>query len=285
MIIFWLIHPLKVSQRRMELHRVFQAVLEEENKYEHNMLKEKQMHNLDKEGKMFTQRQLDRSMHNLLKRTADNVDLQKHMENKMKENNLRKVQLEKDDNWEESHPHHEGKNNSLILTTLSHSFQMEAQEKIESEEGDGLSRTLTTGFSLAGFLTEAGWHLSAGRVYQTCLRILDHQHPGHVKLDLLSHLLESATSNCQIQEATDLALAIQNCLTNRQPQLLSETCPSLTSTFKALSSFCLQRSQFDQSHIWALKALKALSPKNPTKVTSHPQLKQNVALLKSRHVN
>ena len=34
--------------------------------------------------------------------------------------------------------------------------------------------------------------------------------------------------------------------------------------------------QFDQSHIWALKALNALSPKNPSKVTPEfpPQLKQ-----------
>ena len=253
----------------MELHRVVQTVLEEENKYERNMLKEKQMHILERESKMLTQRQVDRSMHNLLKRTADNVEWQKHMENKMKQNNLWKLQLEKDDNWEESYPHHEGKDNSLILTTLSNSFQKDATEKMQSDEEGGLDGTLVTGFSLAGFLSEAGWHLSAGRLYQTCSRILEHQHPGQAssKLDLLSHLLDSATSSCQIQEASDLALTLQNNLSNTRPQLLPETCPTLTSVYKALSSFCLQRSQFDQSHAWALKALHALSPKNPTKVT------------------
>ena len=263
----------------MELHRVVQTVLEEENKYECNMLKEKQMHTLKRESKMFTQRQNDRSMHNLLKRTADNVEWQKHMENKIKQNNLWKLQLEKDDNWDESHPHHREKDNSLILTTLSNSFQKEATEKMHSDEEEGgLDGTLATGFSIAGFLSEAGWHLSAGRLYQTCSRI--QQNPGQAssKLDLLSHLLESATSSCQIQEASDLAQALQNCLSNTHPQLLPETCPTLTSVYKALSSFCLQRSQFDQSHVWALKALHALSPKNPTKVT--PQaLKLNVALL------
>ena len=262
----------------MELHRVVQAVLEEENKFERNMLKEKQMHNLDKESKMFTQRQNDRSMHNLLKRTADNVDWQRHMENKIKQNNMWKVQLAKENNWEESHPHHDGKDNSFILTALSHSFQMEATEKMQSEEGEeGLAKTLVTGFSLAGFLSEAGWHLSAGRVYQTCSRNLEHQNPGELsyKLELLSHLLESATSNCQIQEAFDLAVALQDCLSKIQPQLLPETPPTLTLAYKALSSFCLQRSQFDQSHAWTLKALHALSPKTPTKVTPciHPQLK------------
>ena len=281
--IIWLIYPFKVGHRRMELHRVVQAVLEEENKFECNMLKEKQMHKLKKENKMFSQRQNDRSMHNLLKRTADNVELQKHMENKIKQNNLWKLQLEKEDNWDESHPHQEGKDNSLILTTLSNSFQMEATEKMQSEEEEGLVRTLTTGFSLAGFLSEAGWHLSAGRLYQTCSRIVEHQqNPGQAssKLDLLSHRLESATSSCQIQEASDLARALQNCLSKTQPQLLSETCPALTSAYKALSSFCLQRSQFDQSHAWALKAMHALSPKNPTKVIPclHPQPKQNVAV-------
>ena len=232
----------------MELHRVVQALLEEENKYERNMLIEKQMHELDKEEKMFKCMQVDRW------------------------NNLLKIQLEKDDNWEESHPHHEEKDNSLVLTALSHSFQVEATEKMESE------KTLITGFSLAGFLSEAGWHLSAGRVYQTCSKILDQQHPGEVayKLDLLSHLLESATFNCQIREATDLALAIQNYLSKNQS--IPETCPSLTSTYKALSTFCLQRSQFDQSHIWAVKALNALSPKNPPKVTPHYQ--PNAAFLK-----
>ena len=49
-------YPLKVGHRRMELHRIVQAVLEEENKYEYNMLKEKDKHISGKESRIFTQK-------------------------------------------------------------------------------------------------------------------------------------------------------------------------------------------------------------------------------------
>ena len=257
-------YPLKVGHRRMELHRIVQAVLEEENKYEYNMLKEKDKHISGKESRIFTQKQVDRSMHNLLKRTADEVTYKQLMQNKIKQNRLWKLQLEEDDKWEETHPHQEEKLNSLILTALSHSFQVDAREKIKS--GRVEVKTLVSGFSLAGFFSEAGWHLSARRVYQTCSRILDYQQSDQVllRLDHLSHLLESATSSCQAEEATDLAQVVQNLLSNTP--LLEERCSNLALAFKALSSYCLQRSQFNQSHAWALKALLALTPKNPTKV-------------------
>ena len=73
-------------------------------------------------------------------------------------------------NWQKIKGKNEMKQFS-VLTALSHSFEVEAQKMITHEEGeDQLRRTLRGGVSLARFLNEAGWHMTAGRVYFTCFR-------------------------------------------------------------------------------------------------------------------
>ena len=158
-----------------------------------------------------------------------------------------------------------------VLTALSHSFEVEAHKMITHEEGeDQLRRTLHDGVSLARFLNEAGWYVTAGRVYFTCLALLADQEEEdnllHI-LRLLSCLLESAISSSQVKEASIHAEILQKYLDNKVTGKLLETSPDAALAFKALSRFWFQKSQFDQSHAWTWKALQALSPRSPTHVS------------------
>ena len=158
-----------------------------------------------------------------------------------------------------------------VLTALSHSFEVEAQKMIRHEEGeDQLRRTLRDGVSLARFLNEAGWHVTAGRVYFTCLALLADQEEEdnllHI-LRLLSCLLESAISSSQVKEASIHARILQQYLDNKVTGKLPETSSDVAVAFKALSRYWFQKSQFDQSHAWTWKAIQALSPRSPTHVS------------------
>ena len=158
-----------------------------------------------------------------------------------------------------------------VLTALSHSFEVEAQKMITHEEGeDQLRRTHHDGVSLARFLNEAGWHVTAGRVYFTCLALLANQEEEdnllHI-LHLLSCLLDTAISSSQVKEASIHARILQQYLDNKVTGKLPETSSEMALAFKALSSYWFQKSQFDQSHAWTWKALQALSPKTPTHVS------------------
>ena len=158
-----------------------------------------------------------------------------------------------------------------VLTALSHSFEVEAQEMITHEEGeDQLRRTLRDGVSLARFLNEAGWHVTAGRVYFTCLALLADQEEEdnlHHILRLLSCLLDTAISSSQVKEASIHARILQEYLDNKVTGKLLDTSPDAALAFKALSSYWFQKSQFDQSHAWTWKALQALSPRSPIHVS------------------
>ena len=173
-------------------------------------------------------------------------------------------------NWQKTKQNNDMKQFS-VLTALSHSFEVEAQKMIRHEEGeDQLRRTLRDGVSLARFLNEAGWHVTAGRVYFTCLALLADQEEEdnllHI-LHLLSCLLESAISSSQVKEASIHAEILQKYLDNKVTGKLLETSPDAALAFKALSRFWFQKSQFDQSHAWTWKALQALSPRSPTHVS------------------
>merc|ERR1719430_73994 len=73
-----------------------------------------------------------------------------------------------------------------------------------------VSKTLETGFSMGGFLCEAGSYPAATSVHRACLEILKRLNPSEpsylfCKLEVLSKLLHSLSSYCCFSEATLLA--------------------------------------------------------------------------------
>ena len=248
----------------MELHRILQSVLEEEEVFEVDnrmgidVFNEMERQKTDLRNKDLAQNQGQR--HNFRSRTGFNAPWQSKWEKKFKRKPTRNQKQRT-------------KQQSSILTALSQGFETEATEVMQQEDNDDqLRKTLLNGLNLARFLTEAGWHLTATRVYQTCSALLDHrkhEQEGNLllRLDLLTHLLDSAISSSQVKSAYDLAEDLQKYLDYNHTQLLAHNSQSLASPYRVLSNFFQQRSKFDQSHDWACKALNALSSKSPTKVT------------------
>ena len=232
------------KHKRKTLHKVLQTVLDVEQVFEMNCFED-------------------------VEKKEDEVDLQSNNTGEVEEEmSVCNVPTTSgvDTNWQKN-----DMKQFSVLTALSHSFEVEAQEMIQHEEGeDELRRTLHGGVSLARFLNEAGWHVTAGRVYFTCLALLANQEEEdnllHI-LHLLSCLLDTAISSSQVKEASIHAQILQKYLDKKVTGKLLETPPDVALAFKALSSYWFQKSQFDQSHAWTWKALQALSPKTPTHVS------------------
>ena len=247
----------------MELHRILQSVLEVEQVFEvgrlgNDVFNVMERQKADLRNKDLAQNQAQKN--NFRSRTGFNAPWQRKWEKKSKKKQTRNQEQRT-------------KQQSSILTALSQGFKTEATEIMQQRENkEQLQKTLLNGLNLARFLTEAGWHLTATRVYQTCSALLDHrkhEQEGNLllRLDLLTHLLDSAISSSQVKAAYDLAEDLQKYLDYNHTRLLAPISPALASTYRVLSNFYLQRSKFDQSHDWSCKALNALSSKSPTKVT------------------
>jgi len=166
---------------------------------------------------------------------------------------------------------------SSITGALAQAFACGATKPLESLDEDenlslaDISRTLETGFTLGGFLCEAGWYPAATTVHRACLANLKKLNPLEpsflfCKLETLSKLLHSLSSFCCFQEATALATELQQCLHSANPALTPQTFPNLAAIFNELSSHSFMKSQYHESYTWAMKAVQLLVPNNPPKV-------------------
>ena len=221
----------------MELHKIFQDVLEEEQAFELGWFEALEKKGVDLKSNDLGDFQAEMSRRNAQMRRGTGTIWQKQ---------------------------------TSVLTCLLHSFEVESQRTIQHNKGeDQLRRTSLDGVSLARFLNEAGWHLTAARVYSTCLVLLGNQDEEDNRpyiLGLLSNLLESAIFSSQVEEASNHAHILQEYLDNKVTGKLLETSTALASALSALSSFWFLKSQFDASHVYACKALQALSPKSTIQV-------------------
>merc|ERR1719158_2325117 len=167
---------------------------------------------------------------------------------------------------------------SSITGALSQDFACGAAKALETLDEDkkltlsGITRTLETGFTLGGFLCEAGWYPAATIVHRACLASLKRLNPLEpsylfCKLETLSKLLHSLSSFCCFQEATALATELQQCLNSTTPPLTPQTFPNLAAIYNELSSHSFMKSQYHESYTWAMKAVQLLVPNNPPKVT------------------
>jgi len=133
-----------------------------------------------------------------------------------------------------------------------------------------IHRTLETGFTMGGFLCEAGWYPAATTVHRACLQILRRLNPHEpsylfCKLETLSKLLHSLSSYCCFPEATQLAEELLEFLCSGL--VTQQTYPNLAAIYNEISSHNFMKSQYHDSYMWAMKAVKLLTPSLPPKLT------------------
>jgi len=132
----------------------------------------------------------------------------------------------------------------------------------------GVGRTLELGFSLGGFLCEAGWYLAATKVHRACLTLANRLAAPErctvqgTRLEALAKLLHSLASFCQFSEALPVFQELVS-LTEKvgRPEL-----PNLTTSFLEFSSYCFMKSQYHEAYTWAMQAVQLLNSSIPTKV-------------------
>ena len=109
-----------------------------------------------------------------------------------------------------------------ITETISQEFSMGASRLLQKlPKGDltvtSVARTIETGFTLGGFLCEAGWYPAATTVHRagvSMMRRLGQSDPSFLccQLESLSKLLHSLSSYCCFPEASDLAAELLDLL-------------------------------------------------------------------------
>lgn len=163
---------------------------------------------------------------------------------------------------------------NTITETLAQEFSVSVSEHLSTLKCpitlSTMSRTLETGFTMGGFLCEAGWYPASTTVYRACLEILrklDQSEPSYLfcKLEVLSKLLHSLSSYCCFPEATLLANELLDFL--RSGLVTQQTYPNLAAIYNELSSHNFMKSQYHESYSWAIKAVKLLTPSLPPKIT------------------
>jgi len=166
---------------------------------------------------------------------------------------------------------------SSLTSTLAQAFSTSVSLLLK-EQGtaevlvSGVARTLETGFTLGGFLCEAGWYPAATTVHRAGLEMLRRVSPGEpsyptCRLEVVSQLLHSLSSYCCFQEASALASELQECLTSATPPFTPQTYPNLAAIYNELSSHSFMKSQYQESYTWGMKAVQLLTPAIPPKLT------------------
>lgn len=130
-------------------------------------------------------------------------------------------------------------------------------------------RTLELGFSLGGFLCEAGWYPAATTVHRGCVNILrrmNQNEPNYVfvKLECLSKLLHSLSSYCQFTEASAVFHELSQFIWEQS--LTSATYPNLAHIYNEFSSHHFVKSDYHEAYTWAMEAVKLLTPQSPAKL-------------------
>jgi len=164
---------------------------------------------------------------------------------------------------------------SSITDTISQEYSTEVDSLLDRLGPQPLklravAKTIETGYSLGGFLCEAGWYPAATTVYRaalTVLRRMNKNEPSYLqcKLETLSKLLHSLSSYCCFDEATALADELLSLLVSSGSSPTSSL-SSFASLYNELSSHCFMKSQYQDSYSWALKAVKLLTPSLPPKL-------------------
>eukprot|EP00057_Strongylocentrotus_purpuratus_P024888 XP_011679362.1 PREDICTED: amyloid protein-binding protein 2 [Strongylocentrotus purpuratus] len=83
-----------------------------------------------------------------------------------------------------------------VATVLADSYATHAS--IEEQNQDRISRTVQLGFSLGGFLSEAGWFCNAEKVYEACLRLCKARRQYQQM-----RLIHVRNANCKYSQAED----------------------------------------------------------------------------------
>nr|XP_054749319.1 amyloid protein-binding protein 2-like [Lytechinus pictus] len=150
-----------------------------------------------------------------------------------------------------------------VATVLADSYATHAS--IEEQNRDRVSRTVQLGFSLGGFLSEAGWFCNAEKVYEACLRLCKPETDQQRLIrafECTTRLIHVRNANCKYSQAEDSYNSAQKLLEKLKGMGVAVNEAALHGE---MCSLLFSKSHYDEAYRSCQAALRSISPRLPVR--------------------
>ncbi|XP_033121593.1 amyloid protein-binding protein 2-like [Anneissia japonica] len=151
-----------------------------------------------------------------------------------------------------------------VATVLAESFKSHCAQILCSQRTQ-LDKAIQLGFSLGGFLTEAGWYPQAEKATEACLTLCSQTE--EIKylrkaLECCIRLVYVRNANCKYQSSEE---TYRRALRTADKLMARNSVVNLAAVHGEMCALLYARSQYDEAHKHCLEALKSLHSGMPVK--------------------